>query len=46
MKTGVSYSASYTATDGAQGSLPSVSTSGSLSLRVGEAQSLNTGPQN
>lgn len=46
VKTGVSYSASYTATDGAQGSLPSVSTSGSLSLRVGEAQSLNTGPQN
>lgn len=45
VRTGVSYSASYTATDGARGSLPSVSTSGSLSLRVGEAQSLNTGPR-
>lgn len=46
MRVGVSYSASYTATDGARGGLPSVSTSGSLSLRVGEAQSLNTGPRN
>ena len=46
VKVGVSYSASYTASDGAQGSLPSVSTSGSVSLKVGEAQSLNSGSQN
>lgn len=46
VKVGVSYSASYTASDGAQGSLPSVSTSGSLSLKVGEAQSLNSSTQN
>ena len=42
---GVSYSASYTATDGSQGDLPSVSTSGTLSIKVGEAQSLNTDDQ-
>ena len=46
VKVGVSYSASYTASDGAQGSLPSVSTSGSVSLKVGEAQSLNSSTQN
>ena len=46
VKVGVSYSASYAASDGAQGSLPSVSTSGSVSLKVGEAQSLNSSTQN
>ena len=46
VKVGVSYSASYTASDGAQGSLPSVLTSGSVSLKVGEAQSLNSSTQN
>lgn len=42
---GVSYSASYTATDGSQGDLPPASTSGTLSIKVGEAQSLNTDDQ-